>query len=110
MLFLRDPFPIVNPVNLLNQETDPNTRVIVFVNNLQLAQGETSSSSSVIVNLTDSNNQSYDVTAEEVRLVPTFSYAQVVFRLPDNLAPGTCSIIVKAHDIKSNSGTIRIGS
>jgi len=106
VLFLRDPFPVVNGANLLNLGVDRNTRVIVFVINLQLAQGEISSS--VVVNLTDSNNQSYDVAAEEVRLVPNFNFTQVTFRLPDNLPAGTCSIIIKAHGQVSNLGTIRI--
>ncbi|HEX8492463.1 MAG TPA: choice-of-anchor B family protein [Pyrinomonadaceae bacterium] len=110
ILFLRDPFPIVNAANLLFKGTDHNTRVVVFVNNLQLAQGETPSSSSVIVSLISSNNQPYNVTAEKVRLVPAFSFAQVVFRLPDNLSPGTYTLKVKAHGQESNSGTIRIKS
>jgi len=108
LLFLRDPFPVVNEANWWSEAPDKNTRVIVFVTNLQLAQGETPSS--VVVNLTDSSNQSYDVEAEIVQLIPGFSFTQVVFRLPDNLAPGTCTIKVKAHGQESNSGTIRIGS
>ena len=108
LLFLRDPFPVVNPANLLNQGPDKNTRVILFVANLQLAQGEIASS--VIVNLTGSNAQSYEMAAEDVRAVPGFIFTQVIFRLPDNLAPGACSIKVKAHGMESNSGTVRIGS
>jgi fimbrial isopeptide formation D2 family protein len=108
LLFLRDPFPVVNAANLLNQASDKNTRVILFVTNLQLAQGELSSS--VIVNLLGSNNQSYEVGAEDVRTVPNLSFIQIVFRLPDNLAPGTYTIKVKARGQESNSGTIRIKS
>jgi Chitobiase/beta-hexosaminidase C-terminal domain/Regulator of chromosome condensation (RCC1) repeat len=108
ILFLRDPFPIVNAANLLAQAPDRNTRVILFVTNLQLAQGE--AASSVTVNLIGSNNQSYDIAAEDVRPVPDFSFTQVVFRLPDNLAPGTCTIKLKAHGQESNSATIRIKS
>ena len=110
MLLVRDPFPVINAANLLNRATDPNTRVIVFVHNLKLAQGETPSSSSVLVNLSDGNNPGQDLTAEEVRLVPTFNYTQVVFRLPDDLQPGTYTLKVKAHGQESNSGTIRIRS
>lgn len=105
-LFLRDPFPVVNPANVLIEGADKNTRVIVFVANLQLAQGE--APSSVVINLIDGNSQSYDVMAEDVRLVPLFNFTQVRFRLPDNLAPGVCTIKVKAHAQESNSGTIRI--
>jgi hypothetical protein len=106
LLFSRDPFPVVNLANLLNKGPDHNTRVIVFVMNLQLAQGEPSSS--VVVNLVDSNNQSYDVIAEDVRPLAIFNFTQVTFRLPDNLPAGTCTIKVKAHDQVSNAGTIRI--
>lgn len=107
-LFLRDPFPVVYAGNLLNQETDKNTRVIIFVMNLQLAQNEPSSS--VIVHLTDSNGFNYEAEAEDVRLVPLFNFTQVRFRLPDNLTPGTYSIKVKAQSRESNPGTIRIKS
>lgn len=106
ILFLRDPFPVVNGANLLNLGSDRNTRVIIVVTNLQLAQGETPSS--VVVNLIDSNNQSYDIAAEDVRPIPGIDFTQVVFRLPDNLAVGTCTIKVKAHSLISNAGTIRI--
>jgi lecithin:cholesterol acyltransferase len=106
VLFLRDPFPLINVANLLNQGTDRNTRITVFVMNLQLAQGEVSSS--IVVNLIDSNNQSYDIAAEDVRPVLNFGLTQVVFRLPDNLPVGTCAVRVKAHGQISNAGTIRI--
>jgi hypothetical protein len=72
----------------------------VFVSNL--FPGETS----VIVHLVDSNNQIYDIPAEAVRPVSTFT--QVTFRLPNNLAVGTCIITIKAHALVSNAGTIRI--
>jgi hypothetical protein len=103
--FLRDPF-VVNGSDLLNLGSDRNTRVIVFVRNLQLAQGETASS--VLVNLVDANNQSFDVAAEVVRSVPDTDFVQVIFRLPTSLATGKCVVIVKAHGQTSNTGSIRI--
>lgn len=106
ILFLRDPFPVVNGANPLNLALDKNTRVIIFVANLQLAPGETSSS--VLVNLIDNNNQSYEITAEDVRPLPNSTFTQVIFRLPNNPAVGTCTITIRAHDQISNSGTIRI--
>ncbi len=106
VLFFRDPFQIVNGANSLSLGVDRNTRVTVFVTNLQLEQGE--NSSSVVVNLIDSNNQSYEVAAEDVRLVPNFDFTQVIFRLPNNLPAGTCTIKIKAHGQVSNLGTIRI--
>ena len=106
VLFLRDPFPVVNGFNLLNQGSDRNTRLIVFLMNLQLAQSD--SSSAVVVNLVDSNNQSYDVVAEDVRRLADVNFTQVVFRLPNNLPAGVCTIKVHALGQVSNSGTIRI--
>jgi Zn-dependent metalloprotease len=103
MLFIRDPFPVVN---VLNPGFDKNTRVIIYTTNLQLAPGETASA--VVVNLIDSNNQSYDVAAEDVRSVPNSAFTQVIFRLPTSLAVGTCTIKVKAYGQVSNAGTIRI--
>jgi outer membrane protein assembly factor BamB len=106
ILLTRDPLPVVNGADLLNLGVDRNTRVIVFAMNLQLLQGETSSA--VTVSLVDSNNQSYDIAAEDVRPVPNFPFTQVVFRLPNNTSVGTCIIILKAHGETSNSGSIRI--
>lgn len=103
VLSLRDPFRVVSPLNL---GSDPNTRVTLFVTNLQLAQGETAAS--VVVNLTDSNNQSQDVPAEDVRPVPDSSFTQVTFRLPNNLPAGSCTVRLRAHDQFTNIGTIRI--
>jgi len=106
MLFLRDPFAVVNPINLLNRGPDRNTRIVVSVVNLQLAQGE--AAASVVVNLIDSRNQSYDLAAEDVRLIPSFNFTQIIFRLPDEISAGTCLVRVKAHGQVSNAGTIRI--
>jgi hypothetical protein len=103
--FLRDPF-VANGSDLLNLGSDRNTRVIVFVRNLQLAQGETASS--VLVNLVDANNQSFDVAAEVVRSVPNTDFVQVIFRLPTSLAAGRCVVMVKAHGQTSSTGSIRI--
>jgi N-acetylneuraminic acid mutarotase len=105
VLFIRDPFPVVNP-SVLYQGADRNTRVIVFGTHFQLLPGEPSSS--VVVHLVDSNNQSYDIPAEDVRR--TSSPVQVTFRLPNNLAVGTCTVTIKAHAQVSNAGTIRIKS
>jgi hypothetical protein len=105
MLFTRDPFPIVNLNNFLIR-SDHNTRVILFVTNLQLAAGEVSSA--VVVELLDSSNVSFHVPAEDVRAVPAFDFTQVVFRLPDNLASGQCVVKVIAHGQVTNTGTIRI--
>lgn len=105
-LLLRDPFPVINGNGLFNSGSDRNTRVMVFVTNLDLAPGETASS--VVVTLVDSNNQTRDVPAEDVRRVPGFDFTQVTFKLPIDLHIGTCTVTVKAHGLVSSVGTIRI--
>jgi len=106
LLLMRDPFDPANIAEWLNAAGDRNTRLILFAGNLQLAQGETASS--VVVRLVDSANQVFDVPAEDVRLVPNFTFTQVTFRIPDNIASGKCLVTVKAHGQASNSGTIQI--
>src|SRR5512145_279843 len=108
MLLLRDPFQVVNSFNLLNTGPDLNTRVIVFVRNLQLGAGELPSS--VVIKLIDSNNQSYDLPAEDVRPLANSDLTQVTFRLPNALPPGKCVIDVRAQSRFSNSATFRIKS
>lgn len=106
LLFLRDPFPVFNPANLWNLSTDRNTRVILFVANLHLLQNETAAA--VTVNLVDSNNQSFDIAAEDVRPAPNSAFTQVIFRLPNNVATGRCTLKVKAHGQTSNPGKMTI--
>jgi hypothetical protein len=106
LLFMRDPFPVVNLGDLLNPGSDHNTRVLVFARNLALSQGETASS--VIVNLVDSNSQPFDVFAERVLAMPNTDLVQVTFRLPNNLAAGTCTIRIRHQLRTSNAGKIRI--
>jgi hypothetical protein len=108
VLFVRDPFPVVNSSNLFSVGGDPNTRVLIFVTNLQLAQGETASS--VVINLIDSLNQTYNISAQDVRSVPNQTFTQVSFRLPNGLPVGTCQIKVLAHGLTSNTATLRIKS
>ncbi|HET8783914.1 MAG TPA: hypothetical protein VFM63_15990, partial [Pyrinomonadaceae bacterium] len=105
MFFARDPFPIVNPTAVLNPGNDRNTRVVVFVRNLQLAQDEPAAS--VVVNLVDEKGAGVDVPAEVVTAVSNTDFVQVTFRLPDGLA-GICTVKIKAHGQVSNAGRMRI--
>jgi hypothetical protein len=107
IFFTRDPFPLI-PSFKLGTVADPNTRVMVFVTGLQLAPGDVSSS--VTVNLVDSNGQSHDVPAEDVRLIAVDDFAQVKFRLPDGLAAGVCNVKVRLHYQEGNVGRIRIAN
>jgi hypothetical protein len=107
VLFLRDMFPVINSNNLLNKGFDPNTRVVVFVVNLELLPGETASN--VTVQILDGNGAVvHTLNAEDVRPMSTLGFAQVIFRLPNTLTPGTWTIKVGAHGQFSNTGTIRI--
>ena len=106
LLFLRDPFPVLSQADWWNLGPDQNTRLIVFAANLTLNSGEPASA--VTVTLTDSNGQTHDIAAEDVRSVPNSSFTQVRFRLPDSLPSGNCLITLKVHGQTSNEGTIRI--
>lgn len=106
VLFLRDPFPVVNMANLLDTRVDRNTRVILFVKDLQFFQGE--NPSAVVIHLTDNTGRLFDVPAEDLRQVPGMTFNQVVFRLPDGLAEGSCTVRITAHAQVSNTGIIRI--
>ncbi len=105
-LFLRDPFLILNNSNFLAPVFDRNTRVMIFLSNLELAAGE--SASAVTIQLTDSSSSTHTISAEDVRRVPGFDFSQLVFRLPSSLSPGTYSIKVIAKGQTTNSATIRI--
>ena len=107
-LFLtRDPFKVQNFASSFFLPPGQNTIVMIFAQNLRLNPGETAAD--VVVHLVDGNNQIFDVSAADVRaLPPNTDLAQVLFRLPDTLAQGTCSVTIKAHGQTSNVGTIRI--
>jgi hypothetical protein len=106
ILFLRDPFHVLNVAQWLNLGEDRNTRVIILASDLALNEGETASA--VLVNLVDGNGQSRTVAAEDVRPMPNASFTQVTFRLPDDLAAGTCMVTIHAHNHGSNMGSFRV--
>ena len=106
MLLIRDPFRLTRPASVITQPADSRTRVVVFALNLSLAPGE--SAASVTVTLIDSQGQTVQTTAEDVRAVPGSDLTQVTFLLPNNLATGTCTVKLSAQARVSNTGTIRI--
>ena len=106
LLFVRDPFKVVSVPEAFAFGTDRNTRVMLFVRNLELNPGETSSA--VIVRFVGSNNQIFNVQAENVQAVPNFDFTQVVVRLPNNLPAGTTTVVVAAHTRLSNTGTFQV--
>jgi hypothetical protein len=106
LLFVRDPFKVVSVPEAFAFGTDRNTRVSLFVKNLELNPGELPAG--VIVRLVGSNNQVFVIQAEEVRRVANFDFTQVVFRLPNTLPAGTTTVIVAAHTRLSNIGTFQV--
>ena len=104
VLHLTDPFPFSNDLNLLKLAIDPNSRITIFVRNLQLQPGE--ASSEVVVRLA-SHLPPVDVPAEDVRPVANTDFAQVTFRQPDKF-DCDCIVTVRARGQTTNSGVIRL--
>jgi hypothetical protein len=100
LLLTRDPFRVQNPAQWWTPAPNTNTRVIVFAANL--------GSGSVIVNLVDAQNLSFDVPAEDVRPVASSDFSQITFTLPSGLAAGTCTVKIKVGSQVSNAGTFRV--
>ena len=100
LLLTRDPFRVLNLAGWWNLGSDTNTRVMIFGANL--------GSGSVIVNLVDAMNTNFDIPAEDVRPVPNSDLSQIIFRLPNNLANGTCIVKIKVGSLVSNAGTFRV--
>ena len=108
ILMLRDPFQLQSIANWPSMGADRRTRVIVFASSLEIFQSQPPSI--VVLSLVGSNNQTFEVSAEDVRVVPNFPFTQVVFPLPATLSPGVCKVTIKAHGQISNTGTIRIAA
>src|ERR1041385_6925677 len=98
---LRDPFHVVSQYPWWAPANDQNTRVTIFVSNLAAGTATT-------INLLDSKGQGFTVAAESVLDAPRNSFAQVTFKLPENLAPGPCSITASTSGGNSNSASFRV--
>ena len=101
ILWLRDPFLVLNTGNLINPAADRNTRVVILVANI-------SPSLPAVVTLTNPSNQSQDINAQDVRAVPNQDFRQVTFRLPTGLVAGTYKIKVTSNGQTSNTASLRI--
>ena len=106
LLALRDPFKLTIPDYYTG--TDRNTRVALYARGLQLNPGEPPSFVFVRLTSTTSIFNIFEVPVEDVRALPNSDLTQVVFRLPDNLEPGTYEVFIRAHGLITNTGTIRI--
>ena len=113
-LLLRDPFRVQSIPNKFPIDPDPNTKIYLFAQNLELNPALTPAV--VSVRFTGSDNQVIDVPASDVRNVHLkdangerdSEFTQVKVRLPSNLAAGTCTVVIRAFGRSSNAGTIRI--
>ena len=105
VLGLRDPFNLFMP-DWFTPGINENTRVTLFAQGLQLNPGEQPSAVRVI--LQSNNGLFFSIPAEDVRQTRGSEFTQVIFRLPDTVAPGTCTVSIFAHSRQSNFGTIRI--
>jgi photosystem II stability/assembly factor-like uncharacterized protein len=105
LLFVRDPFYVLGIAHWFTVGSDTNTRLLVFVRNLQLNQGETAFA--VEVNLVN-GGFSATIAAEDVRPLPNSDLSQIMFRLPDNLPAGMWVVWVKVHGQSSNTGIFRV--
>ena len=102
---VRDPFPLTTPFNM---SADGRTRLMLFVMNLELMPGETSSA--VTARAEDAALNVYPLTVEFVGKVPNFDWlTQVVVRLPDN-TPASQPIFVSVtlRGQTSNKARIRM--
>ena len=104
VIHVRDPFPFSNDLNPMKLAIYRNSRITIFVCNLQLQPGE--ASSEVVVRLA-SHLPPVDVPAEDVRPVANTDFAQVTFRQPDKFGCD-CIVTVKARGQTTNSGVIRL--
>jgi hypothetical protein len=108
VLFLRDPFPVVNPLNWLSTPFNPNTGVIVFAENLTLAFFETPAA--VGITLVDSTNHTFFLSPASISTVTVsgVNLSQINFTLPTGASPGTCTIKLVHQGKSSNTATFRI--
>jgi hypothetical protein len=104
---LKDPFPVTNGSELKNA-SDPNTRVILFVLNLQLSPGQLPNVVQIGLTGPAPGGVPQFIFAEDVRSIPGVDLTQVIFRLPHNLPPGTYQVQLFVLGQVSNIGTIRI--
>jgi hypothetical protein len=103
ILHLRDPFLLVNTADLFLPVSDQNTRVVIFAQNLP-----ESLESGVIINLIDSNNQSFEIVPIDVHDFTDLPFSQITFRLPNGLSSGTCRVRVFSRSLVSNTATFRM--
>ena len=106
ILGIRDPFPVINGSNFISPASDRNTRVVIYVEDLQLQSG--APASALTINLVDGSNQTFNVAAQDYNQNTNNPLTQITFRLPNTLAVGTCKVKVVTQNQTSNTATFRV--
>ena len=106
ILGIRDPFPVINSNNFISPASDRNTRVVVYVEDLQLQSG--APPSALTINLVDGSNQTFNVQAQDCNQNTNNPLTQITFRLPNTLAVGTCKVKIVTQNQTSNTATFRV--
>jgi uncharacterized delta-60 repeat protein len=102
--FVRGPFAVTDGFNV---STDHRTRVIIFAANLELSQGE--NSSSVFVEARTSGGSIVQLPIEHFGVAPHCDwFKQITVRLPDQLAGAGLVHVRITHGNRSNEGSIVI--
>ena len=105
MLFTRDPFSVISP---LNPGTDKRTRITLFGTNINLLPGETMAV--VSARAVTYFGAIYDLPVEYVGRVPGFNWlSNVVVRLPDDQTlNGNIWVSISVRGVGSNSVMVEI--
>jgi hypothetical protein len=103
--WLRDPLPVFSTRNF---SADGHTRLVLFAMNVELQAGE--NLSIVTAEAEDSQHTVYPLVVEYAGNVPNQSWmAQIVVRLPDNLAnAGDVLVSIKVRSLQSNKVLVSI--
>jgi len=102
---LAEPFTATAPVPFA---VDNRTRIILFANNLSLANGETASA--VTADAEDGNHQHYPLTVEYVGTVSGFPWmTAVTMRLHDGLGGDVGDVLIGINYAGLTSNRVRVG-
>ena len=99
--FLRDPFHLISQYPWFVPANDQNTRVTIFASNVAAGTQAT-------ITLVDAKGQAFTFAAETVLDVRGNGFSQLTFRLPNNIAPGPCNVMVSTSGGLSNVATFRV--
>jgi hypothetical protein len=105
VLFLRDPFAVLNTLNL---SADQRTRIMLFATGIKLAQGEGAGSITAVAE--DAQGGLHPMIVEFVGGVPSFDWlSQLVVALPDDVASlNSVKVSISLHGDVSNKAVVSL--